>query len=151
MSPAVRLQSAIGNSGFEDGDVRPWVAYLNVKAEVSSTISHSGIYSLAESAGSGSVYEDVKGLRPGSTYTVSAWVLGSPGASATAQVAIYDPGTNLAAFSLPTHVSTSWQLVTQSLTIGRLPIMRLHLFRNEGSGTVYWDDVHIYEAKKPNN
>ena len=151
MSPAARLQSAIGNSGFEGGEVRPWVPYLNVKAEVTSAITHSGKYSLAESVSSGSVYEDVNGLHPGSTYTVSAWVLGSPGASATAQVAIYDPGTNSAAFSLPTHVSASWQLVTQSLTIGSLPTIRLHLFRNEGSGTVYWDDVHIYEANKANN
>jgi hypothetical protein len=147
MSPARRLQNAIANSGFEDGDIRPWAPYLDVKANVTRNLSHTGRFSLAESSGKGSFYEDVYGLQPGATYTISGWVSGSAGTTATAQLAIYDPGTNLAAFSLPVHVSPTWQLVTQSLTIGHLQTIRLHLFRNEGNGTVYWDDVQLYEAK----
>jgi hypothetical protein len=148
MSPAARLQNAIANPGFEDGNVAPWASYLSVSANASTDFAHTGLYSLAENAGKGSFYQDAVGMRPGTTYTAAAWVRGSPGTTATAQIAIYDPGTNLAAFSIPVSVRPGWQLVTQSLTIGRLPRFRVHLFRDEGRGTVYWDDVQIYAAQR---
>jgi hypothetical protein len=146
MSPAARLQNAVANSGFEDGNLAPWASYLAISATVGRNACHAGRYCLAETAGKGSMYQDVIGLRPGATYTAAAWVSGSDEGTATAQIAIYDPGTNAAAFSIPIRVHPGWQLMTQSLTIGRLPTLRVHLFRNEGSGTVYWDDVHIYAA-----
>jgi hypothetical protein len=146
MSPAARLQNPLANSGFEDGNLAPWASYLGIRASVSRESCHAGLYCLAEMTGKGSMYQDVIGLQPGATYTATAWVSGSDEGTATAQIAIYDPGTNVAAFSIPIQVHPGWQLMTQSLTIGRLPTLRVHLFRNEGSGTVYWDDVHIYAA-----
>jgi hypothetical protein len=69
---------------------------------------------------------------------------GTPGATATAQIALYDPGANFASFSNPVAPSQSWQLVAGSITVHGPGTLRIHLFRHKGTGTIFWDDVRIY-------
>ena len=146
MTPEARLESAIANPGFEDGEVAPWSPVWEVNASVRSTRAHSGTHSLAE-AGTGSVYQDLTSLEPGATYTVYAWVSGSPDATAPVQIAVYDPTSNVASSSPFLTPGTDWEKVSHSFTAGAEGTVRLHLLRGPGSGTVYWDDVQIYREK----
>jgi Family of unknown function (DUF6311)/Carbohydrate binding domain len=146
-SPAERLNDAIANAGFEDNDLSNWGLYQNVTAVTSSLRAHTGTRSLAETTGAGSLYQDVTGLEPGRKYAVTAWVSSSNDATATAQIAIYDPGTNVATFSTSINPRQGWLLLTDSVTVSAHGALRIHLFRNQGSGTVFWDDVRIYREK----
>ncbi len=146
MTPEGRLESAIANPGFEDGDVSPWSPVWEVNAGVSSARAHSGTHSLAE-AGIGSVYQDLTSLEPGATYTVYAWVSGSPNATAQVQIALYDPTSNVASSSPFVTPEGDWQKLSQSFTAGAEGTVRLHLLRGPGSGMVYWDDVQIARDK----
>jgi hypothetical protein len=146
MTPEARLDSAIANPGFEDGDLAPWSPVWEAGASVSSTRAHTGAHSLAES-GLGSVYQDVTGLEPGATYNVSAWVSSSPDATAQSQLTIYDPSDNGSTSSPFVSVGPDWRNLSRSFTAGRDGTMRLHLLRGPGLGTIYWDDVHISREK----
>jgi hypothetical protein len=142
-TPAEQLEHAIDDAGFEDTDLLAWPSYGDPQAVVSNVRAHGGLRSLAET-GAGSVYQDVMGLKAGHTYRVAGWVSGTSDATATARIATYDPGANIATFSNDVHPEPSWQLVTHSITVSARGTIRIHLSRNEGSGTVFWDDVRIY-------
>ena len=146
MTAEARLENAIANPGFEDGDLSPWSPVWEVGAAVSSTRAHSGSHSLAES-GLGSVYQDVTGLEPGAIYYASAWVSGSTDATAQAQLTIYDPSDNGSTSSPFVSVGPHWRNLYRPFTAGRDGTIRLHLLRGPGSGTIYWDDVHISREK----
>ena len=145
-TPEVVLQNTLGNSSFEEEDLSPWAFYESVRATVTTAQAHAGRQSLAETDGEGSLYEDITGLQPATTYTITAWVSGSVGTTATAQMAIYDPGTDLATFSSIVNPRPGWQLLSESVTATK-PTLRVHLFRNRGSGTIYWDDIQIYRGQ----
>jgi hypothetical protein len=140
MTPAERVENAVANPGFEDGDTAPW-STNGAKASVSTATAHSGRYSLAET-GSGTVYQDINGLEPGATYTLSAWVSGLTGGPEV-QIIVYNPSDNSSASSHPAASNPAWQLLSRSFTVGREGAIRIHLARGSGGGTVYWDDVHI--------
>jgi len=140
MTPEQRVESAVANPGFEDGDTAPW-STNGAQASVSTVTAHSGKYSLAET-GAGTVYQDINGLEPGATYTLSAWGSASPSAT-TAQIIVYNPSDNTSASSRPIPFNPSWQLLSRSFTVGREGAIRIHLARGPGDGTVYWDDIHI--------
>ncbi len=146
MTPEARLESAIANPGFEGGDLSPWSTVWEVGAGVDSTRAHNGSHSLAET-GLGSVFEDVTGLEPGATYSASVWVSGSPAATAQAQLTIYDPTDNATTSSPFVTVGPDWRNLSRSFAAGRDGTVRLHLLRGPGSGTIYWDDVHISREK----
>lgn len=135
----------VPNGEFENGTMEPWAPYQAVQAALNSNQVHGGKFSLAESSAKGSVYQDVKGLVPEVAYTISAWVSGSPDATATAQIAVYDAGSSLANFSAVMKPSTGWQLLKYEfkLSAAAQGVARIHLFRNDGSGTIFWDDVRI--------
>lgn len=141
MTPEERLQHAIANPGFEDGDVTPW-STNGAKATVSTATAHSGRDSLAET-GDGTVYQDVNGLAPGASYTVSAWVSASPGAEIPAQLIIYNPTDNSSASSPVVRSRPGWQMLSSSFTVGREGAIRILLARAPAAATVYWDDVRI--------
>jgi hypothetical protein len=144
LSPAERLDDAIENPGFEDGILSPWDSFQDVRADVSTALAHTGSHSLAETTGVGSLYQDVTGLEAGKTYTVSAWVSATPDATATAQIAIWDPGRQVATFSGAVTPRQGWQLLLHTVNASSGGTIRIHLFRNQGSGTIFWDDVRIY-------
>ena len=145
--PGDLLPISMASSGFEERSLAAWHPYQNVTAQISSERAHSGRYSLAESSGEGSMYEDVGGLEPGGRYTVSAWLSGAPGSSASGQISIYDPGADVATFSPEVKPGNGWQLVTHSVTVRCPGIIRIHLFRKWGSGTIFWDDIRVYRDK----
>ena len=142
MTPEERVATAVGNAGFEDGDLAPW-STNGVEAAISHAHAHGGTHSLMES-GSGTVYQDVGGLQPGHAYTLSAWVSASPEAAETvAQLTIYNPTDNTAVSSRPVRTDPGWQRISQSFIVGREGAVRIHLARGAGAGAVYWDDVQI--------
>jgi len=145
MTPAERLENAIANPGFEDG-VAPWTPVWEVKVRTNASRAYSGTHSLAE-AGAGSVYQDITGLEPGVTYTLEAWVSASPDATASAQITVYDPTSNVAGASPFLTPGTDWQKLSQSFTAGAEGTVRLHLLRGPGGGIIYWDDIQIVRAR----
>jgi len=135
----------VPNAGFENGTMEPWTPFQSVRAALDSNQVHSGKFSLAESAAKGSVYQDVKGLVPGVGYTVSAWVSGTPDATASAQIAVFDAGVSAATFSNAINPTASWQLLKYEFKVSAASqgVARIHLFRNDGNGTIFWDDVQV--------
>ena len=142
-SAAEREQDAIRDPGFEDNDLSVWVPFQNVKYSLSTEHPRSGLHSLAETEGEGSLTQDIAGLKPGKVYVVSAWISASPGATAQAQIALWSESSHVATFSPEIQPIPTWQLLTHSMAVGSDGILRLHLFRKSGSGTVYWDDITI--------
>jgi len=124
---------------LEDGDLAPWSTNA-VQASLSSVRAHGGSYSLAESGG-GTMYQDINGLEPGRTYTLSAWVSAAP--TATVQLVVYNPSDNTSVVSPVMRADPAWQLVSRTFTVGREGAVRIHLSRSPGVNVVYWDDVHI--------
>ena len=149
MTPEQRVENAVANPGFEDGDTSPW-STNGTKAAVSTVTAHSGKHSLAES-GAGTVYQDINGLEPGATYTLSAWVSTPTGAGTKAQIIVYNPSDNTSASSPAVSTNPSWQLLSRSFTVGREGAIRIHLARGPGDGTVHWDDVHIERGSSRDN
>jgi hypothetical protein len=137
------VEGKIANGGFEDG-LDPWAPYMNVVFKLSTDHAHSGSQSLAQVEGAGSDLQDVSGLRPGQRYTIAAWVAASPGATASAYMGIYDPGAAAATLSNPVHPGVNWQLLSETVIVSQTGALRIHLFRGEGTGTIYWDDVSVY-------
>ena len=136
-------QIPLTNGGFEDNVAVPWNPFRSVRARVSNDHVHSGKFGLAQDSGSGSLYQDVKGLEIGATYEVSAYVSSTPDATAPAQLVISDPEGTVPAFSKLIAARPEWQLVAQSVSAIAPGIIRIQLCRYEGSGTIYWDDVQI--------
>jgi hypothetical protein len=95
------------------------------------------------------VYQDINGLEPGRTYTLSAWVSAAPGTTTTAQLSVYNPTDNVATSSPAVPCDSSWQLISRSFTVGGEGSVRIHLARGPGGGTVYWDDIHISSGREP--
>ncbi|HVP00761.1 MAG TPA: DUF6311 domain-containing protein [Bryobacteraceae bacterium] len=138
-----RQEHAIANPGFEDGDSVPWTPVWELQAGVTREAAHSGSYSLAERGGAGTVYQDVNGLRPGATYQISAWVSGSLGTTASAQLAVFNPSDNTSISSPVVNCRPDWQSVSVSATAGREGAIRIQLIRRPGSGEIYWDDLRL--------
>ena len=140
-------KAVVANGDFETGRLEPWEPYQKVDASVVPDRKHEGKYGLEESKDAGSVYQDVSGLVPRRTYRIVAWVSSSLGETAAAQIAAYDPVANVARFSDPVMPQPGWQRIAMTSPASASGTLRIHLFRLPGSGTVYWDDVHIYEER----
>jgi hypothetical protein len=145
MTPDQRVDNSVANAGFEDGDLAPWSAN-GTQAEISNAHAHNGSRSLAES-GPGTTYQDVNGLQPGQTYTLTAWVSAAPGSVPTAQLTVYNPSDNTSTSSPTMRPDPGWQMLSRSFVVGREGAVRIYLARGPGAGTIYWDDVHISSGK----
>jgi len=134
---------SVVNGGFEDGILEPWAQYQSPQAAVVTV--HSGNFGLAESGTTGAVFQDVKGLEPGVGYTISAWVSSSPDATAAAQIVVWDAGNNVSTLSNKVTPNGGWQLLKYEFKVSGKSrgIARIHLARDGGSGTIFWDDVRI--------
>jgi hypothetical protein len=139
----------ITNGGFESGRLDPWAPYQAVQASVDMSRAFEGKFSLAESAAQGSVYQDVKGLVPGVGYTISARASWSTDANAAAQIAVFDPVANVATSSDILSPAPGWHPLSHKfkLIANSQGVARIHLFRNGGTGTVFWDDVRIVRSE----
>ena len=143
------VENALKNAGFEAQNILPWAPSSSqaVEPRVSADYAHGGAQSLEESGGESGVYQDATELTPGHTYTVSAWVMGSPGASSMAQLEVYDPDANMTTFSPWVQIFPQWQLLSVPATENRAGRLQVRLLRNNGTGTVYWDDVNVEEVQ----
>ena len=144
MTPEQRVEHAVANPGLEDGNIAPW-SNNGVEVSVSTARAHSGSYSLA-AVGAGTVYEDINGLQPGATYTLSAWV--SCSSPTPTQLKIFNPTDNTAIASRSTTCTPAWQQLSRSFRVGGEGAVRIHLARGAGESTVYWDDVHISSGEE---
>jgi hypothetical protein len=131
------------NGGFESGVADPWSPYLSPTSAVSDEKARQGKFSLCETAGAGSMYQDIGSLQPGKHYTVTGWVSASEHSTAQAQLYLWTPGGSPAAASPSVVPQTTWRALGQTIAIGSSGTVRVHLFRGEGSGKVCWDDIHI--------
>jgi hypothetical protein len=138
----------ITNPGFEDSDMNAWDLFKYVRATMANSPVHSGLHSAAESEAEGSVYQDVPGLQIGQQYRISAWVSASPGATAGAYLAVFEFGASVPIFSETVHPDANWQLLSDTINIKYGGTVRIHLYRTEGLGTIYWDDVNIQVESK---
>ena len=137
----------VPNSDFESGSLTPWLPYWSAEPRVTGDRVHGGEFALAEAGGDGSVYQDVSGLVPGTDYTFIAFVSGSSDGTATAQLALWEPGSRGPTVSPAITPGAAWQAVSQSITAGPLGTIRLHLFRHPGRGTIYWDDARVVPSR----
>lgn len=147
MTAEERIANAVANPGLEGGSVAPW-STNGVEANASSAHAHSGTYSLAETSGSGTVYQDINGLQPGHTYELSAWVSASPGSAIGAQLTVFNPSDDTAVSSPLITPDPGWRQVSRTFIAGAEGAVRIHLVRGPGDGTVYWDDIHISDTKE---
>jgi hypothetical protein len=65
-------------------------------------------------------------------------------------IVVYDSVADKAIFSNPVAISTPitfgiWHTISQEVTASSSGTLRIHLFRLQGTGTVHWDDVHVFE------
>jgi len=141
------IPGLVKNPSFEGGDLSAWGTYQSVEIGLSSAHAHTGTYSLMQTAGEGSVYQDVTGLQPGREYGIAAWVAASRDATATAEIAVWDPGTNVSTGTAPMSPEPVWRPIELAVTASAGGTLRIHLFRGRGEGVIYWDDVCVYLIK----
>ena len=97
--------------------------------------------------GAGTVYQDINGLEPGGTYTLSAWVSCSPPCDNPAHH--LQPHRQHRRFVCrPFPASRLGRQVSLSFFVGGEGAVRIYLARGPGAGTVYWDDIHISSEKE---
>lgn len=140
---AETISEIIKNPGFEHHDLSAWRTYRSVQISLTSAVAHHGTSSLMETSGEGSAYQDVTGLLPDHVYRITAWVAASRDATVTAQIGVYDPSKNVATFSPMVTPDEVWQEIENAVFVGVGGNLRIHLFRNRGTGAIYWDDVSV--------
>ncbi len=95
------------------------------------------------------VYEHISGLAAGQTYVVSAWVKASSANNGGVELAVEGAG---GTSGLPSTPTTSWQLISQTYTVGANGLLTIYLEQLPSSSvvTTYWDDIGIV-AMPPGN
>jgi hypothetical protein len=131
----------VGNYGFESGNLSFWPeSWGGPDVAVTSSIAHSGSYSLAQTGPNNTgIAQDIGALAPGQQYVASAWV--NVGAGATAFLLLDDTTPNNNAGMMQGQTN-GWQMLSVPLTASSTGVIRIHLWFY-GSGTVYWDDISL--------
>ena len=89
-------ENAVANPGLEDGNDRAVVDQWHEDCDQYRARAQWRLQ--PGENGAGTAYQDVNGLEPGETYTVSAWVSGTPGSPTTAQLRSTTPATTVTNF-----------------------------------------------------
>jgi RHS repeat-associated protein len=134
------------------GQVAGWtLGFWGSTAVVTGAQSHSGGYSLAESGSvEGGSYQDIAGLVPGVSYTVSVWVKADAGTTAQANLWVHDTvNSNTSVFSPTITPGTSWQPLSVTYVADSTGKLRIALHYLPGSGTIYFDDVRVAAPNPP--
>ena len=148
----VQITPDLTNNGFEGGAAgwsKFWFGTLPT-IDVSS-VRLTGAGGIVTDGGAGGYFQDLRGLETGRTYRVSAWVKGTAGNSASAQLWLHN---NLDSNLLPSQVvevksnintTADWQRIYADFTPANSGNMRVHLFRPSATaiGPIYWDDVTV--------
>jgi microsomal dipeptidase-like Zn-dependent dipeptidase len=130
------------------GSVYQWSVYGlddQFAARISDAARRSGSSGLEERGGLGIVFQDVGGLQADHVYQVTAWVSWSADSSAPAELWVHDTtGGNVhRRQALPMR---GWYPLTFTYTANTTGRVRIHLSRQAGYGSVYWDDVSVQEV-----
>lgn len=133
----------VANAGFESYSLSPWMPFGPIAASLTKRKSHHGNSSLEMTSGNGSVYLDVNGINAGSINKVSVWVSASPGSTAMAMLAIYDPSRNTSEYSPTVAPGASWLKLEYSFVAHSSGPVRIHLWRMPGAGSLFWDDIEV--------
>jgi microsomal dipeptidase-like Zn-dependent dipeptidase len=145
---AQAYSTMVPNAGFETQSWSSWNVYspnAGFTAKIVHDLSRTGSSALAESNAGGIVFQDISGLTPGKMYVVSAWVSFSGDANAKGELSVHDTtGSNFSQVFQP--VQPGWRPLSILYTANSTGKVRVHLVRDEGSGTVYWDDISVAEA-----
>jgi Carbohydrate binding domain len=128
------------NPGFESPALGPWI--ISQGSGALGTTAHSGRYGLTMAAGGvGAIAQQtVAGLAPGATYVVTAWVQASASAAGGAELAVGGVG---GLSGTEANLSTPWQQVSQSYTVGADGSLVIYLAQLDSAVTVNWDDVAV--------
>ena len=143
----VRVEPAPPNGDFEAGSLSGWTVWSpdpGFSPTTSQQGPHGGRFSLAE-ATPGIVYQGIGGLTPGRSYLVSAWVTASAGANAPAKLFVHNTEGPNASRTIVTPTS-KWQRLSLLYTADATGNLGIHLQRQSGLGTLYWDDVRVEPA-----
>lgn len=134
------------NDSLESGSLSGWPeSWGNPNVSVTSTISHSGSYSLVETGPAGSgVAQDIGGLRANQQYVISAWV--NVTGSAVGYLYLDDTVSAATTKYASQGQASGWQYISLPFTVDSTGAIRIHLWFASGSGTVYWDDISIVRA-----
>jgi hypothetical protein len=136
---------ALDVSGFENAAA--WPQFGGVKTAISNAEGRTGNYSLVESGTTqGGVFLDVSGLTPGALYQVTAFAHGDPGTTSQALLLVHDTtgtGSIVDGWRTP---GSGWDSFSVTFIATGTARMRILLFSSGGSGSIYWDDVHVGDA-----
>jgi exo-beta-1,3-glucanase (GH17 family) len=137
----------VANPGFETGSLPPWLVAYGVSVAVTSALPRTGAFSLAESGGGGSVFQDIGGLVPGQFYRITAWVRSAPGTAGQAVLWVHDTGgAGQAVQGWRTPSSSGWEEWAVPFIATSTAKVRIHLWYTGGAGAVYWDDVQAVQG-----
>ena len=155
-------QLATATFGFEEGGGSPagWEPN-NKKLQISVDTDrpHSGAHSLrlhADKSARGNVSRVVKGIRPGATYEIRAWVrsagLTNPKSAGNVMDALFwdEGGAGLTSFDARDAqiAGGDWhEAAGRGVAPPRAAQLRLRLFLNDSAGTIWFDDVTVREVK----
>jgi hypothetical protein len=160
--PATSGTLTVANAGFEEGGGSPanWDANnRKLQISVDADRPHTGARSLrlhADKSARGNLYQVVKGIQPGLTYEVRAWVrsAGLTNAKSAGNVidAIFrdESGADMTMFGVQdAQVSSAeWhEVVGRGVAPAKSAGVRVRLFLNDSAGTIWFDDVSIKEIK----
>ncbi len=130
--------------GFENNTAPPWPKFGAVNVSISNSVAHTGISSLAETGiSSGGVFQDFTGLTPGAVYTVTAYAHADPGATSQALLLVHDTTGANSVFDGGRTPENGWDIFTVQFVATASGSLRIHLINTGGTGTIYWDDIHL--------
>jgi hypothetical protein len=105
---------------------------------------YDGQYAVEVGTGAGGVYQDLKGVAPGS-YTLSfAGKVGSSYDPLVVGVGFHDVNGNFIGEVEQQYGNTSWQTMTLAIQVpSNAPNLRVYVWKNSGSSFIFADDVSL--------
>ncbi|QHW31408.1 cellulase family glycosylhydrolase [Paenibacillus rhizovicinus] len=133
------------NPGFETGTLSPWTNSNN--ASVVTTNVHSGTKALNLGISNSGVEQELTGLSPGTSYTVSAWVK-----NAAAGDLVYLGVKNFGSTDIvATTTSAAYTQLTITFTTGSANTSAtIYVWKNGGTAATYADDFTIFSPPLQN-
>lgn len=139
----VSVETAPPNKNFEQS-TNGWNVWPDGFQSNASSIRHSGRLGLSQPASGGFTWRDVGGLTPGALYSVSVWMSSDPGGTtARGYLALNDSQNPNSYFSGRYNPGQNWTKISGVFKATDSRTIRIHLCRDDGTGSLYWDDVEL--------
>ena len=127
------------NPDFETGNLASWGV---TDYGITGVNPHSGNYCALLNQ-PGTISQTLTGLTPGTTPSITTWVRGDAGTTATASLLIDDGAGANQTPAPPITLTPVWQSVTWTYQVNSGGNLRLIQTRGTGAGAVYFDDAYI--------